>query len=263
MIAFKFLAAGAVGLYSGFRWPVPGNGEPGEWVTMEGSLVACSRGLHACRAEGLLDWIDEELWEIELAGEVLENAEAGVVLAQRGRLLRQLEEWDEAAAGGLAEACVWRVRAHTTATLRRAGLDRAAKELAACRGFSELQALAAQHASASRGFPAQVFAYAADAVELARGGRPEAYGRVSSDVRIGPSAIAANLAFVSAVAAGAIAADAAHDSGAFASGFESERAWQRRWLLGRLGLGPPFSAGAAGARRRPSDQETMSSSSSR
>jgi hypothetical protein len=147
-------------------------------------------------------------------------------------------EWDDAAARGLADACVWRVRDHAAAALDRAGVARGARELAACRGPSELQAFAAEHAGATQGFPSQAFAYAADAVELARGGRPEAYAREREDMGVAPAAIAANLAFVSAVAAGAVAADAADDPAAFASGFESERTWQREWLLARLGLSP-------------------------
>ena len=74
---------------------------------------------------------------------------------------------------------------------------------------------------------------------------------------------AANLAFVSAVAAGAIAADAADDPEAFTTGFEAERAWQRGWLLARLGVEPRRQGESPTARRAPNDQETMSSSSSR
>lgn len=234
MIAYKFLRAGAVGLYSGFRWPTPENGEPGEWVAVEGPVSAFSRGVHACRAEGLLDWIDDVLWRIELAGEVTETS--GVVVASRGRLLWRVAEWDDAAARGLAEACVWRIRDHATAALGRAGLDGVAKELAECSGLAELQARAAQHAGQTRGSPSQALAYAADAVELARGGRPEAYTRETRDVAVGSGAIAANLAFVAAVAAGAIAADGSDKRDAFQSGFEAERVWQRGWLLAHLGL---------------------------
>jgi hypothetical protein len=236
MIGYKFLAVGAIGLYSGFRWPAPDNGGPGKWVGVEGSLLAFRRGVHACRPESLLDWIDDELWQVELAGEVMETS--GVLVASRGRLLRRVAEWDEAAGRELSEACAWRVRDHATSALRRLGLGGAAEELAACRGLSELQARAARHAAETRGFGAQACAYAADAVELARGGRPEAYARETLDVAVGAGAIAANLAFVSAVAAAAIAADAAGDSDAFQSGFEAERLWQRGWLLARVGLSP-------------------------
>lgn len=174
-----------------------------------------------------------------------------------------MPEWDDDAARGLVEACVWRVRDHATDTLRRFRLAGASNELAACRGLSELQARAAQHAVATRGFPAQACAYAADAVELARGGRPEAYTGETRDVGSAPAAIAANLAFVSAVAAGAIAADAADDPEAFTTGFEAERAWQRGWLLARLGVEPRRQGESPTAWRAPNAQETMSSSSSR
>jgi hypothetical protein len=233
--AFKFLTAGAVGLHSGFRWPAPGNGEPGEWVAIEGSLLVGSRGVHACRAEALVEWLDEELWEVELGGELTEAA--GVVVGSRGRLLRRLPEWDGATAQDLAEACVWRIWDHAAGALRRLGLAEVADELGSCRGLKELQTSAHRQARHAKGFAAQALAYVADAVQLAGGGRPEAYGSETCTVAAsGP--IAANLAFVSAVAAGAIAADAARDPDAFEPGFEEERAWQRGWLFGRLGLEP-------------------------
>jgi hypothetical protein len=159
-----------------------------------------------------------------------------VIVASRGRLLRRVAEWDEDAARGLAEGCVWRVRDHATAALRRAGLREAAQDLPACRGLSELQARAARHGARAWGFAAQALAYAADAVELARGGRPEAYTSGTRDAAVGSGAIAANLTFVAAVAAGAIAADASGEREAFQSGFEAERAWQRGRLLEHLGL---------------------------
>lgn len=235
MNAFKFLTAGAVGLHSGFRWPAPANGEPGEWVVVEGSLLVGSRGVHACRVDALLDWLDEELWEVELAGQLTESS--GVIVGSRGRLLRRLPEWDGEAARDLAEACVRRIRDHAVGVLRRAGLAEVAEELAASSSLPELQACARRHARHAKGFAAQTLAYVADAAALARGGRPEAPGtEISNSAASGP--IAANLAFVSAVAAAAIAADAAGDPHAFESGFEEERAWQRGWLLQRLGLEP-------------------------
>ena len=66
MLAYKFLSGGGTGVLSGFRWPV------GEWVTVEGELVPARRGVHACRTGDLARWLDEELWAVELDGELLE-----------------------------------------------------------------------------------------------------------------------------------------------------------------------------------------------
>jgi hypothetical protein len=102
MIAYKFLAPGAVGPFSGFAW-----GEPGRWVEADGEPAACRSGIHACRVEQLPYWLGEELWEIELDGEVVE-AERKLVAA-RGRLRERLDSWP-AAAAELAADCVARCR---------------------------------------------------------------------------------------------------------------------------------------------------------
>ena len=65
MIAFKWLQRGAVGPFSGFRWP------RGEWV----NAVAAHEGygIHACRAEDLAYWVSDELWRAELEDLVAER----------------------------------------------------------------------------------------------------------------------------------------------------------------------------------------------
>ena len=85
MMAYKFLHAGGVGLFSGFAWPLPEGGEPGAWVAIEGDPVRCTNGIHACDAAALVDWIDDELWVIELNGAV--STSDGVLVAAQGRLL--------------------------------------------------------------------------------------------------------------------------------------------------------------------------------
>jgi hypothetical protein len=96
MIAYKFLAAGAVGPFTGFRW------EPDTWVDAEG-LEECRAGIHACRTHYLPIWMDAELWEVELAGTILE-AERKVV-AERARLTRRIESWTPALAGEFGRFC--------------------------------------------------------------------------------------------------------------------------------------------------------------
>lgn len=103
MIAYKFLRPGAVAPFGRFTWPT---GEPGPWVEAQPSV--CVTGVHACRREHLPYWLAEELWEIELDG-VLE-AERKLV-AHRGRLVRRVEAWDDAAAEAFGAACAARVEA--------------------------------------------------------------------------------------------------------------------------------------------------------
>ena len=229
MIAHKFLSPGARGLFSGFRWPRPRDGEPGAWVEVGGPLVTGSNGVHACVESELVNWIDDELWAIELAGEIVEHE--GVLVARRGRLLHRFEGWDSASAGAFATDCVRSARAHAAEALRREGREREAEALEELDDFDELQAAAAPAPRTVGGFTANALAFVADAVELARGGRPEHYGaHPGASVAPTPGAIAANLGFVVAHAAGCAAAEAAGDPAAYDEGFGAERNRQRAWL---------------------------------
>ena len=81
MIAFKFLRADGTGVFTGFRWPLPQAG-PGAWV--QSGVDPCRSGIHACRRADLPLWAGRTLYEIELAGEIVEDAMK--VVAPRGRL---------------------------------------------------------------------------------------------------------------------------------------------------------------------------------
>lgn len=89
MIAYKFLREDGSGVFSGFRWPLPGAG-PGEWV--DARVDPCRSGIHACRAADLPFWAGRALFEVELEGEIL--VERRKVISPRGRLLRRIEAWD-------------------------------------------------------------------------------------------------------------------------------------------------------------------------
>ncbi|HEY6877670.1 MAG TPA: hypothetical protein VI299_06600 [Polyangiales bacterium] len=106
--AFKFLAAGGLGRFSGWRWPQPDHGSAGEWVEADGPLALCRHGVHACRASDLSHWIDAELWRIELAGELMESAT--MVVATRGRLLSRVDAWNDSTKRAFVEHCIERAR---------------------------------------------------------------------------------------------------------------------------------------------------------
>lgn len=182
MIAFKFLRPGAIGLYSGFRWPVPRNGHPGEWVLVEPPLVPSIRGIHACRAGELIDWIDDELWRIELAGDLLTYE--GLLVASSGRLLERVRAWDEDAATAFAASCVLSVRDHAVRALERFGHSEEAAELAAVEDHRALQRAAVQRLGRG-GDTEDALAFLTDVVELSHGGRPDSYARPSGQGRAG------------------------------------------------------------------------------
>ena len=101
MIAYKFLDDGAVGPFTGFRWPV------GEWVDA-GGVEPCLEGIHACRLRDLPVWLGHELWEIELDGGSVEQERK--VVAPRGRLTRRIEVWNTRAAREFGRFCARRTR---------------------------------------------------------------------------------------------------------------------------------------------------------
>jgi hypothetical protein len=101
MTTYKFLERGRVAPFTGFEWPVD------EWV--EASAVdPCRRGIHACRVRDLPIWIDDELWQVELAGDVVEQERK--VVAQRGRLTRRVDDWTPDTALAFARSCAQRTR---------------------------------------------------------------------------------------------------------------------------------------------------------
>ena len=90
------------------------------------------------------------------------------------------------------------------------------------------------------GAAAELTGFAADAVSLAQGRRPEMWDperpATLHEPAQTPGAIAANLAHVVAHAAGREAVAASGSDDAYDSGFAAERAWQLGWLGERLGI---------------------------
>jgi hypothetical protein len=220
VIAYKFLSSDRVGLFTGFRWP-----EPGTWVEGE---------VHGVSTEGLLDWIDDELWTCELAGIVEDDGH--VLVAERGRLLDRVEAWEESAALDFAGACAARGREQVVGALRLEGHEAEAQELGACdaEGFVK-----AAPGLAAR-LPAEIgglVLMAADTTAIAESLRlearePELRSHLEAVAASGatPGAIAANVAFVVAHSTAGL-----HPAG-YETGVEVERGWQRERLVERLGL---------------------------
>jgi len=224
--AFKFLTHGARGRFSRFEWPRPDAG-PGEWVDAGPVIADCAQGVHACRVSDLPGWIDDELWVVELDGEVVERE--SMLIARRGRLLVRVEAWGAEAQRAFAEACVWRARDAVVAHLRRSGFLDEADALAAAPDLAALQAYARDAALATGDDAA---AFVADAVSLLDGDRPDRWrSEGGSSVAQPPSATAANLGFVVAHVIAQIP-----NTDSYESAFAAERAWQVRWLVAQLGL---------------------------
>jgi hypothetical protein len=101
MRAYKCLRPGRVGPFSDYCWPI------GEWVEADAAML-CMQGVHACRTTDLPYWLTQELWEIELEGQV--RQESRKLVADRGRLAQRLEDWNGESAMGFAEDCAARAK---------------------------------------------------------------------------------------------------------------------------------------------------------
>jgi hypothetical protein len=103
VIAYKFLTADGRGLFTRFAWPLP-KGVPGDWV--EAEIDPCRSGVHACRVVDLPHWVASSLYEIELDGAVVEHSLK--LVAERGRLLRRVEAWNDDLRDEYSRMCIAR-----------------------------------------------------------------------------------------------------------------------------------------------------------
>jgi hypothetical protein len=203
MIAYKFLRAGRLAPFSGFRWP-----EPGVWVRADGEGAPCRTGIHACRLQDLPWRLADELWEIELDEQL--QVDEHKILAPAGRLLSPIERWTRACAEQYAEACAWRARDHAVRALTRAGHAESATRLAARTTLDEMRLEARELAEQVPDVRLNLLTARDGAVRALTGAAPtSAYIAAHAAMRLdGPA------------------------------GYTAERQWQSHWLVNHLRLHP-------------------------
>jgi hypothetical protein len=201
MIAYKFLRSGRIGPFSAFQWP-----EPGVWVHAAEHLLACRRGIHACRPRDLPWWLADDLWEIELDGDV--QPDEHKIVAPSGRLRSQIEAWTPNCAQEYADACAWRAQERAVRALIHAGHRHEADELTSCATL--------------------------DDVLLAARGLAEAIPDTHISLTIAGDGAFRALTGAPPTSAYIAAHAAMRLDGA--AGYSAERAWQSQWLIDRLGL---------------------------
>jgi hypothetical protein len=213
VLAYAFLAKGAVEPLSGFDWPTPEEGDQGSWLD---ESTAPREALRGYPVGDLPYWLDEELWRIDLDGAVAERVH--VFLAKRARLRSRVERWSEPLAWELVGACARRVARAAAVALREEGRAEAAARLEGARDLGEVER--AGLAAAEHGSPAgRLAGYVADVCFYAR-----------------DAGVAAHAAGVAAkMSAHALAGDA-RDAQRYDERLTQERAWQAAWLVDRLGL---------------------------
>lgn len=193
MIAYKFLTNGSRGPFTGHPW------RAGVWQEAAVDLRR-GTGIHACRARDLSYWLCDELWEIEIGGDVHELETQ--LVASRGCLRRRVDAWGPGVAGEFARACTWRTRDRAVELLAARGLAADAERLADCRELS-----------------------AVESTVRSLGPRIASVGGYLADVaHFAATNMASTCAYVAAVAA--------DFSG---HGFKRERSTQAQWITSALG----------------------------
>lgn len=159
MIAYKFLAEAGLGRFSEARWPLPEAGQPGAWLSAAGPVRPCVSGIHASRVEKLPYWLDRQLFEIELEGALVETESA--LVAERGRLIRRVDAWNDAGRAALCSFCQQRTEANLTRVA-----EEAPAELERARFFvNEVQTFVQMGAYATAAYVAAVAAHVASDLE--------------------------------------------------------------------------------------------------
>ena len=218
LIAYKFLRPGAVAPFSGHRWPAPADGEPGAWVVAASWTAVCRDGVHACQRRHLPLWIWEELWEVEIAGDVEEHEQK--LRARRGRLVRRVEPWSPRGAKAFAQACAVRAAHHAAEPLRAAGHAGAAAVL---EDGGDLQLVRELTAALWDELPAS----ARVPMGMASDGALRALTATESSDHYVAAHGAAVSAYIAAMTALRVAG---HDR------YDDERVWQADWLGRELDL---------------------------
>jgi len=150
--AYKFLRRGSIGPFTGFQW------EPGRWVESD-AASPCESGVHACRVDDLPFWCNDELWEVELEGDIVGAGQK--VVAPRGRLVRRVEAWTKTSAQQFGDEAAARARSLSYAKPRDAMLRAYAEDAERRAGQGKayvatfIASVAAEHAGGPAGRDAE------------------------------------------------------------------------------------------------------------
>jgi hypothetical protein len=202
LTAYKFLRPGAVGPFSHRVW------KPGEWRD----------GIYASEPRHLPLWIWEELWEVELDGEV--TVRGHKLHAPRGRLVRRVEAWEPPTGRRFAQDCARSAALLAAEPLRAAGQPDAAAVFADGRDHAAVRDTTHDVWDA---LPPDV----QRPVGMAGDGAALAIAAVESTDAYGAALGGAVTAYVAAMVAAHVGGQSAYDA---------ERSRQAEWMAGALAL---------------------------
>ena len=164
--------------WGGFQWPLPQGDKPGAWVpALEGEIIPCEHGYHACKTQDLTRWISTRLFVIECQGDVVRQEDNDNKSVYRGpcRLIREVAAWNERTARLFACDCAdhvlpiyekaypndTRVRDCIAVVRRYADGAATESELATAAAHAYAAAYAAAHATDAAAYATDAAAYAA------------------------------------------------------------------------------------------------------
>jgi hypothetical protein len=130
---YKFLTADGHAAHGVGKWNLPQGDQPGEWMPdIQGGIVPCSNGYHACRPQDVALWLNATMYELEYEGDIIEANDK--VVGRRARLLRKIDAWDDRTARLFAADCAERVL--PIFEKERPGDDRPRRAIQAARDYA-------------------------------------------------------------------------------------------------------------------------------
>lgn len=148
---YKFLREDNYGPYTAFDYNpyLPKGGKPGAWLpTLPGgtrALTPCEYGYHFCTSEQMIDWLDDQLYEVEPGRATIDSGDKCV--ATRIRFLRHVETWNERTARLFAADCAERILPIYERAYPEGNAPRSAIEAARAYANGEIGVERLEHAS--------------------------------------------------------------------------------------------------------------------
>ena len=104
---YKVMRDDGTTAYGRDGWDLPRGSRRGSWRRVTGPLIPCENGLHVCREQDLISWIQgERLYEAEARGDQVDGGDKLVV--REARLVRRVAGWNETTLRLFAADCAER-----------------------------------------------------------------------------------------------------------------------------------------------------------
>ena len=102
---YKFLTADNKGKYSEYDFTkyLPNDDKPGKWLRKIENPVLCESGYHCFMPEHILEWLEAQLFEVEIKGRCVHGYDKTVT--RQMRFIRKVDTWNDKTARLFACYC--------------------------------------------------------------------------------------------------------------------------------------------------------------